>query len=126
MVANVRGPSNSVGDPTAGTVYAVKQSEDFSGERILIKANATEDPSKKRLHKSAFLDPVIDNDEIDYEKQPRPWEENLEDVKNSTSFPEINETDVPGEAERVRKIAEKYSDVFSSSLNPTPAKLDAM
>ena len=49
-----------------------------------------------------------------------------DDEKNSTSFPEVKETEVPGEAERVRKIAEKYRDVFSSHLNPTPAKLDAM
>ena len=126
MVANVRGPSNSVGGPTAGTVYAVKQSEDFSDERIPISVNTTENPSKKRLHKSAFLDPVIDNDEIDYDRQPRPWENNPQDVKNSTSFPEVKETEVPGEAEHVRKIAEKYRDVFSSDLNPTPADLDAM
>ena len=58
MIASVRGPSNIVGDPTAGTVYEVNQSEDFSDGKIPIMANASENPSKKRIHKSEILDSV--------------------------------------------------------------------
>jgi hypothetical protein len=76
-----------------------------------------------RVHKDALLDPIPDNDYIDYSKAPRPWE--TESDANYLS-PTFHESVIPGEMEQNRKLVEKYRDVFSLKLNPIPAKLKPM
>ena len=78
---------------------------------------------KCRIHKDQLIDPTPDIDYIDYERQPRPWEE---EGISEKMVPVVTPTDIPGEAEEIMGLAEKYRDIFSSSLNRNPAKLDAM
>jgi len=72
-----------------------------------------------RVYKDVLLTPIPDEDYIDYDKRPHPWEEN----NPGWVSPIIYESNIEGETDRVRELILKYKDIFSLKLKKEPAKV---
>jgi transposase InsO family protein len=76
----------------------------------------------ERLHKDALLDPIDDDDEIDYTRTEPPWEQETPEGK-PFQFPQNSDKT---EEQAVRNILDTYDETFQASLNTRPAVLDPM
>ena len=76
----------------------------------------------ERLNKDALLDPIDDNDEIDYTRTEPPWEQQIPDGK-PFQFPQNADQ---AEEQLVRNMLNAYDETFQASLNTQPAVLDPM
>jgi len=90
-----------------------------------------------RVHKSALIDPVDDNDYIDYEENTPPWEEVLEENRKNNLNNTLDEvkTEVlytfgddatEEEKEIISRILNAYSAQISKKLNKNPASITPM
>ena len=82
-----------------------------------------ENLKKGRVSKETLLDPIDDDDYIDYDES-LPWEpEEEEKETDEFHFPiEANTS----ERKHIEELLSTYSEVFSSELNKEPAKLDPL
>jgi hypothetical protein len=76
----------------------------------------------ERVRKNALLEPIDDNDEIDYTRTEPPWEQETPDGK-PFKFPHDA---IPAEEQAVRNMLSIYDDTFQASLNTKPAVLEPM
>ena len=76
----------------------------------------------ERVRKDALLEPIDDNDEIDYTRTEPPWEQETPDGK-PFKFPHDA---IPAEEQAVRNMLSIYDDTFQASLNTKPAVLEPM
>ena len=78
-----------------------------------------------REPKEKYLDHIEDDDHIDYDKQPRPWED--EEIMTSPLDSVIFPADVDSaERENILQTLKKFEAVFSKDLSEKPADLIPM
>ena len=75
----------------------------------------------KRVHKDELLDPVDDDDHIDYSEVEIPWESNESELEQGFKIP-LNAK--KAEKDSLINILEQFKSVFSKELNEFPANLD--
>ena len=91
------------------TKYSIRQ------ELLLMHEN--------RIAKEALLDPVIDDDEIDYSKEDIPWESKTVEDEKPFQFAEYAD---PLHVKGVKALLARYDEQFQPTLNKNPAVLEPM
>ena len=77
----------------------------------------------KRVHKDELLDPVDDDDHIDYSEVEIPWESNESELEQGFKIPQNANK---AERDSLINILDTFNSVFSKELNEIPADLDPL
>ena len=78
----------------------------------------------ERVSKDELLDPLFDDDTIDYSKDNIPWEQQNDGTEEKPF--KFAENANPVHVKRVRELLQRYDDVFQATLNKKPAVLEPM
>ena len=77
----------------------------------------------KRVHKDELLDPIDDDDHIDYSEVEIPWEANESELEQGFKIPQNANK---AERDSLINILDTFNSVFSKELNEIPADLDPL
>jgi hypothetical protein len=77
----------------------------------------------KRVHKDELLDPIDDDDHIDYSEVEIPWESNVSELEQGFKIPQNANK---AERDSLINILDTFNSVFSKELNEIPADLDPL
>ena len=107
VIASAQGHDNTVSATQLHELYMVSLEDEVAHDIELPPVQYKYDgiTPKCKIHKHQLIDPTPDIDYIDYERQPRPWEE---EGISEKMVPVVTLTDIPGEAEEIMGLAEKY------------------
>ena len=118
---SVAGPNNTACSTTLHELYLLEKEKYGAEQNVHIKNPY----ATVREPKEKYIDPISDDDNIDYDRYFHPWEEQ----KSETSpldliyFPD---SAILEEKEIVMKMLNEYESVFSQNLNKTPARVTPM
>ena len=97
-------------------------------QKMYLAFEVTEPQSKTgtiRISKDQILDPISNDDYIEYDKKPVPWEEKNENKLDRVSV--IYAADAnPEDKKIIENLVNDFADIFNKNLNKEPAKLDPM
>ena len=79
----------------------------------------------ERVRKEELLDPLLDDDTIDYTQTEPPWEQQSTDETETKPFKFAENANQEHEV-GVRKLLRKYDETFQATLNNRPAVLEPM
>ena len=107
VIASAQGHDNTVSATQLHELYMVSLEDEVAHDIELPPVQYQYDgvTPKCKIHKDQLIDPTPDIDYIDYERQPRPWEE---EGISEKMVPVVTPTHKLGEAEEIMGLAEKY------------------